>query len=94
MCVCVCVLTSVFDAPEQITDFADKTDVSVVISQHKKRGTFLSENTIWSIFIQVVLGLQYLHRHSILHRVCPSRTHTVFAFLFTPAHTHPPLHRT
>lgn len=53
----------------QITDFANKTDVSVVISQHKKRGTFLSENTIWSIFIQVVLGLQYLHRHSILHRV-------------------------
>lgn len=62
-------------APEQITDFANKTDVSVVISQHKKRGTFLSENTIWSIFIQVVLGLQYLHRHSILHRVCPIPTH-------------------
>ena len=62
-------LLSGFCVPEQITDFANKTDVSVVISQHKKRGTFLSENTIWSIFIQVVLGLQYLHRHSILHRV-------------------------
>ena len=54
----------------QVTDFANKTDVSQVIAQHKKRGTYISENTIWSIFIQVALGLQYLHGHNILHRVC------------------------
>ena len=61
-------------AGTQVTDFANKTDVSQVIEQHKKRNTFLSENTIWSIFIQVVMGLQYLHRHNILHRVCCSHT--------------------
>lgn len=68
-------------AHTQVTDFANKTDVSQVIEQHKKRNTFLSENTIWSIFIQVVMGLQYLHRHNILHRVCRSHPH-LFSQLF------------
>jgi NIMA (never in mitosis gene a)-related kinase len=34
----------------------------------RQMGRALSENTIWKFFIEMVLGLNYLHTHKILHR--------------------------
>jgi NIMA (never in mitosis gene a)-related kinase len=51
-----------------ITDFADHGDLSVVIARHKKAGTTMPEDEAWSIFVQLSLGLEYLHRHHVLHR--------------------------
>lgn len=51
-----------------VTDFADKGDLGVIISAHKKAGTTIPEAEVWSMFIQLCLGLEYLHRNHVLHR--------------------------
>ena len=34
----------------------------------KKDGKFMKEEDVWSIFYQIVLGLQTLHKRKIVHR--------------------------
>lgn len=49
-------------------EFADNGDLFQKICQHQSKGTYISEKEIWTIFIQMVLGLKALHEMKILHR--------------------------
>lgn len=51
-----------------VTDYAAQGDLLSQIKRHFKRKTNFPERVVWSFFIQLCLGIQYLHRHKILHR--------------------------
>lgn len=51
-----------------VTDYAAQGDLLSQIKRHFKRKTHFPERVVWSFFIQLCLGIQYLHRHKILHR--------------------------
>jgi hypothetical protein len=46
------------------------SDLNALIENKKRTGARISEDTIWSYFIQMCVGLQYLHSQDIMHRVC------------------------
>jgi NIMA (never in mitosis gene a)-related kinase len=49
-------------------DFADGGDVEAVLNKHRAESTRMDEKTVMNVFSQVLLGLDYLHSHRILHR--------------------------
>ena len=49
-----------------ITEFAKYGDLDKLIKSRKSKK--FREETIWSFFIQVCLGVKYLHDHNIIHR--------------------------
>lgn len=50
-------------------EFCENEDLDNFLQRKKNEGTTsLSENTIWKFFIQMYLGVHYLHSKSILHR--------------------------
>ena len=49
-------------------EFANGGDLTKIIEKHKKAGTYLDENEIWSYFIQMLNGIQSLHNSKIVHR--------------------------
>ena len=51
-----------------ITNFAKYSDLFKIINSHKLKKQKLEEDTIWSYFIQVALGIEYLHFNNIIHR--------------------------
>ena len=51
-----------------ILEYADDGDLQSKIISKKKYGCFFEEKTIWSIFIQMVKGLNELHKKKIIHR--------------------------
>jgi len=51
-----------------VTDYASQGGLLSQIKRHYKRRTHFPERQIWSYMIQLCLGMQYLHRHKILHR--------------------------
>jgi len=51
-----------------VTDYAAQGDLLTQIKRHFKRKTHFPERVVWSFFIQLILGITYLHRHKILHR--------------------------
>ena len=51
-----------------ILEYADDGDLQTKIISKKKFGCFFEEKTIWSIFIQMVKGLNELHKKKIIHR--------------------------
>jgi len=51
-----------------ILEYADDGDLQTKIISKKKFGSFFEEKTIWSIFIQMVKGLNELHNKKIIHR--------------------------
>ena len=51
-----------------IIDYADGGDLAAAISAHRERGARMPEDYIWAVFIQIALGVEYLHRNRILHR--------------------------
>ena len=51
-----------------IMEFADDGDLFQKICEHQNKGSYFSEKEIWSIFIQVLLGLKALHELKIMHR--------------------------
>lgn len=51
-----------------IIDYADGGDLGVAISTHRESGTRMNEDYIWTVFIQIALGVEYLHRNRVLHR--------------------------
>ena len=60
--VCLCVLCSI------IMEFANNGDLFQKITRHQKEQTYLREEDIWRIFIQIVKGLKALHDTNIFHR--------------------------
>ena len=51
-----------------ILEYADDGDLQTKIISKKKCGGFFEEKTIWSLFIQMVKGLNELQKQKIIHR--------------------------
>lgn len=51
-----------------IMEFADNGDLFQQICNHQDKGTYFPEKEVWSIFIQILLGLKALHELNIMHR--------------------------
>jgi NIMA (never in mitosis gene a)-related kinase len=49
-------------------EFANNGDLFQKITKHQKDQTYMKEEEIWRIFIQVVKGLKALHETDIFHR--------------------------
>jgi NIMA (never in mitosis gene a)-related kinase len=49
-------------------EYCEKGDLSSLLYKLKKNNKFLKENQIWSFFIQICIGLSYIHYKKILHR--------------------------
>ena len=49
-------------------EFADGGDLQSKIDQMKKKSAHMKESEIWTIFYQMVTGLQALHQRKIVHR--------------------------
>lgn len=50
-----------------VLEYCPMGDLNLVIANRKKNNPF-NENIIWKIFINLCLGLQYLHSKNIIHR--------------------------
>ena len=63
---------SFYDSPANtlnlVLEYADDGDLQSQITHHKQHKTYFPECTIWSFFIQMISGLDVLHKHSIMHR--------------------------
>lgn len=56
-----------------ILEYCDGGTLSEYIDQTKKSKKHIKEDLIWKIFIQIALGVAYLHRKNIIHRnITPS----------------------
>ena len=51
-----------------VMEYADDGDLSSKIKKMLKKKCQFEENTIWSILIQILEGLNYLHKSRIIHR--------------------------
>ena len=51
-----------------VMEYADDGDLSTKIKNNLKRHVNFDETTIWSILIQTLEGLNYLHKSRIIHR--------------------------
>ena len=51
-----------------VTDYAKYSDLSNYILKYKNKNKYISEKTIWNIFIQSCYGIEYLHEYNIIHR--------------------------
>ncbi|CAI2362718.1 unnamed protein product [Moneuplotes crassus] len=51
-----------------IMEYADNGDLLEKIQKHKKNGSFIPEDDILSIFVQVVSGLSRIHQLNVMHR--------------------------
>jgi len=51
-----------------VTDYAAYGDLFRQMKKHAQRNTTFSERAVWSFFLQLVIGIKYMHEHGILHR--------------------------
>ena len=52
-----------------IMEYCEQGDLqSFIFNKQKQGSSHLSENTVWRYFIQICLGVNYLHSKEILHR--------------------------
>lgn len=51
-----------------VMEYADGGDLQSKINSLKKDAKFMKEEEIWSVFYQMVMGLQELHKLKIVHR--------------------------
>lgn len=51
-----------------ITDYARRGDLSNYIKSRKYKNRPLEEGLIWSILLQMLVGIEYLHHFNIIHR--------------------------
>lgn len=60
-----------FESPSSyniITEYCENGDLGQLIAQYQTQSKKMNEILIWKFFIQISLGLQYLHSKKILHR--------------------------
>lgn len=51
-----------------VLEYADRGDLYHSLVRRRKRLQYFSEETVWDMFRQVCEGLEYLHRHHVVHR--------------------------
>ena len=51
-----------------ITDLYQKGDLLGIVKKMKQNKKYLNENFIWKVFLDLCLGIYYLHHHNIIHR--------------------------
>jgi len=51
-----------------VMEYCEKGDLSSLLFKLKKKNKYLKENQIWLFFIQICIGLSYIHYKKILHR--------------------------
>ncbi|KAA6371816.1 MAG: putative CAMK family protein kinase [Streblomastix strix] len=51
-----------------VAEYCDKGTLSDLINQHIHRRTHVSEDEAWSILVQLILGVNYMHSLKICHR--------------------------
>ena len=51
-----------------VMEYCEKGDLATLLKDYKQKNKYLPENIIWKFFIQISLGLAYIHYHKILHR--------------------------
>ena len=51
-----------------IEEFADNGDMTNLLKKHKESGKFIKERKLWSIFLQCMEGLDYIHKCGAIHR--------------------------
>ena len=51
-----------------IMEFAENGDLQSLIEAHKNKGEFVKEERIWAILIDLLKGLETLHKLKIVHR--------------------------
>ena len=51
-----------------VMEFADGGDLNTKIKELKQKKLYFEEKTIWSTLIQILQGLNYLHKSCIIHR--------------------------
>ena len=51
-----------------VMEYCEKGDLATLLKDYKQKNKYLPENLIWKFFIQISLGLAYIHYHKILHR--------------------------
>ena len=51
-----------------VMEYADDGDISSKISNCLRKRINFKESTIWSILIQILKGMKYLHNNKIIHR--------------------------
>jgi NIMA (never in mitosis gene a)-related kinase 1/4/5 len=51
-----------------IMDYAKNGDAHQLVKKHREEGTFIEEQDIWIILIQILRGLKAMHSHDVLHR--------------------------
>jgi len=51
-----------------VTNYANKGDLYKIIERRRRKRLFFEEDKIWNYFIQISLGVKYLHDNNIIHR--------------------------
>ena len=51
-----------------VMEYCDKGDLNSLIQKRKEKKKFFSEDEIWKIFIQLLIGIGLIHKNKIIHR--------------------------
>ena len=51
-----------------IMEFCNQGDLDTLLKSKKQKQRLINENWVWKLFIQISIGLLYLHNKNILHR--------------------------
>ena len=51
-----------------ITEYCEGGNLSQLLKQSKRDKSYLSEDTVWKYFMQIVLALHECHRNKVIHR--------------------------
>ena len=51
-----------------IMEYCDQGDLDLLLKSKKKTNQLIAEKWVWKLFLQISIGLAYLHKKNILHR--------------------------
>lgn len=51
-----------------VMELMPRGELAHIIERHAEKDTFMPEAQVWSYFIQVALGVKFLHAHGVIHR--------------------------
>ena len=51
-----------------IMEYCDQGDLCLLLKSKKKTNQLIAEKWVWKLFLQISIGLAYLHKKNILHR--------------------------